>query len=416
MKENNNKREEFIKTFAYQVNGIKYKKEFSEQVNQIKIKKFEEETAEMQPTMGEIADGYRSFISDLGEGFLQIVENYNDALEIAKEANIIGDVRLKARIKDFSSSRINTDIKILDDVFGMEIVTSPIKEDGVTTDYQEQLAEKDKELLMLFNHFVFDISKDKKYNKPTGYTAYHCMGDLNIEANKINNIEDWIKTKVNETETREYKRSKSEPTYGDKKHMVDVFPNLIKLIENPEELSKISRTFVEMAKYINVIDEKLQLPIIEFHFLTGAAEKEALTGKASHSKYKATNEKLIKSKLQNGELIRGINSPWKFVGTPNGLKVQDFYDTLSENWPFLVETINERRIAGKEEKDKRISSKFDYLSAYQFPFLRKYIEPHKYYENKKEEMWGVLKTSMIVNRIDETKPLADELVAQLLEL
>lgn len=106
------KRKKFISQFAANVKGISGIK-----------KKFYDDTVKMKPTLGEIADGYRGFIADLGGGFLEIAENYNMCLEIAKNNELIGDVKLKARIKDFSSSRINTDKKILDDVFGMEIVT-----------------------------------------------------------------------------------------------------------------------------------------------------------------------------------------------------------------------------------------------------------------------------------------------------
>jgi len=86
---------------------------------------------------------------------------------------------------------------------------------------------------------------------------------------------------------------------------------------------------------------------------------------------------------------------------------------LIENWPFLKETLMERRDLGKEGKDKEKTSKFDMLTASQFPFLRKYISPCKYDESKKEEKWGALKVAMVVNRLDETEPLEDELLSQI---
>ena len=66
----NEKRKRFLKQFAVQVSGIERKLEEER-------KKFDEETERMKPTIGEIADGYRGFISDLGEGFLEIVEKNN---------------------------------------------------------------------------------------------------------------------------------------------------------------------------------------------------------------------------------------------------------------------------------------------------------------------------------------------------
>lgn len=106
----NEKRKKFIETFAVQVKGIM-------------SGKFEEENEDMKPTLGELADGYRSFIDDLGEGFLELVEKYNECLQIAKKSKLIEDIQLRARIKDFSSSLSNTEEKLLDDVFGMELVT-----------------------------------------------------------------------------------------------------------------------------------------------------------------------------------------------------------------------------------------------------------------------------------------------------
>lgn len=379
----NDKRKEFIGKFAVQVKSLR-------------DTKFNQQSEKMQPTIGELADGYRSFITDLGEGFLEIVENYNMCLEIAKSKELIGDVKLKARIKDFSSARINSDKKILDDVFGMEIVTP---------------TEREKEILILFNHLVFDISKNKKFNKPTGYKAYHCMGDFspkNVE------IREWIKDTVNNEKAREYKRSKiGRPIVYDKKSMVSIFPTLQKEIKDPKKISEITKVFEEMKEYIETTNNDLALPIIETQFKTTEVEENAIRGTAAHSKYKPTDEKNIKDKFKNGQLIRGINSPWKFEGTARGLRLQDFYKTLIENWPFLKETLMERRDLGKEGKDKEKTSKFDMLTASQFPFLRKYISPCKYDESKKEEKWGALKVAMVVNRLDETEPLEDELLSQI---
>lgn len=381
------RRDEFIKQFATQVGGIR-------------DIKFDKETEMMQPTIGELADGYRSFIYDLGEGFLKIAENYNDCIEIAKRNELIGDVKLKARIKDFSSSRINSDKKVLDDVFGMEIVTP---------------TEREKEILMLFNHLVFDISKDKKYNKPTGYIAYHCMGDFSP---KDVDIKEWIKDTVVRSKTREYKRSKDIPVYSSKRGMTPVFRKLQEVIKDPDSLDEITKTFKEMKAYMEDIDPELVLPIIETQFKTAEVEENALRGAASHTKYKDTDERMIENKFRNGQLIRGINSPWKFKGSEKGLKLQNFYDTLMENWPFLKSTIVERRKAGKELQDKDLCSQFDILTASQFPFLRKYLPDHNYDESKRDEKWGVLKTTMIVNRLDRPKKgtLADELISQLQSL
>jgi len=153
----NDKRKEFIGKFAVQVKSLR-------------DTKFNQQSEKMQPTIGELADGYRSFITDLGEGFLEIVENYNMCLEIAKSKELIGDVKLKARIKDFSSARINSDKKILDDVFGMEIVTP---------------TEREKEILILFNHLVFDISKNKNSKMKKLFIRLSCVGLWPFSARRI---------------------------------------------------------------------------------------------------------------------------------------------------------------------------------------------------------------------------------------
>lgn len=409
------KRKDFISKFTCQVDGIKSIKTFINQINELTFLKFQEENDKMKPTMGELADGYRQFILDLGEGFLEIVENYNSALEIAKENDLIKNVKLKARIKDFSSSIINTDKKMLDDVFGIEIITGSENKENLSDDENKYTSEKEKEILMLFNHYAFNISKNKKYNKETGYEAYHCMGDF-VQKNEEFDTKCWIIETVKGTKTREYKRSKSEPNYTNKKYMVDVFPILKEIIDNPIELNKIVNTFEQMMKCMKKSNKPIVIPIIEFHFLTKKVSIEAIKGKANHSRYKNTDEKVIKEKFAKGELIRGINSPWKFEGTENGIELQDFYTTLFENWPFLNKIIEERKKMGKEEKDKSLNAKFDYLTAFQYPFLRKYIPSREYPEKKRAELWGILKAAMVVNRLDETKSLEDELVSKLLEL
>lgn len=371
----NEKRKKFIEQFAVQVEKIAQNK-------------FSEESEQMKPSIGEIVDGYKSFIQDLGGGFLEIAENYNECLQIAKDNELIGDAKLKARIKDFSSSKTNSDIKILDDVFGMELVTA---------------TEFEKEVLMLFSHLVFNIDKDKKYNKTTGYVAYHCMGDYSP---KEGDLQEKIKQIVKQTKTKEYKYSKSEPNYNDKKNLVPIFSVLPEYISNPNDLKELSRVLGEMIDYIKFIGvSKENIPFIEFHFLTTEKEQEALRGaKANHANYKKVNQRLIERYFNEGTLIRGINAPWKFIGTKNGLELQDFYETLLENWTFLKDEIIEKRISGKEIRDKETTSKFDVLSAAQFPFLRKYLDgSHEYPEDENAEKWGLLKALIIANRIDKTE-------------
>lgn len=412
----NEQRKKFIEQFAVNVSQIERKKhleKFAGHVIKIKDKKtFEEEAEKMKPTMSEVADGYRSYIADLGEGFLEIVETYNECLYIAKQNGLIENMKVKARIKDFSSSSSNTDAKLLDDVFGMELVTGKKFEESELEPSELEKAKLEKEILILFNHLAFNINKDKIYNKRTGYNAYHCMGDFSPKNGDLKSI---IKKIVNETKTREYKYSKHEPNYNSKKDMVNVFPLLIDYIKNDEDLNTLTRVMEEMIEYMKTITvQKKDTPIIEFHFLTSEAEKKAITGSASHATYKKINPTLIEDYFLNGRLIRGINAPWKFESEGQKMRLQDFYTTLLENWPFLTDEIEQKRKLGKEEREKNRISKFDKLTATQFPFLRKYLGENNRYDEKTSENWGLLRAMLIANRIDfndkSLKPIEDEIV------
>lgn len=85
--------------------GSKKREEFISSLktnnNDDEIRRFIEESEKMKPTIGELAEGYKSILSDLGEGFFVIVENYNECLKIAKRNEIIGDVKLKGESKIF---------------------------------------------------------------------------------------------------------------------------------------------------------------------------------------------------------------------------------------------------------------------------------------------------------------------------
>lgn len=366
------KRKKFLETFAVQVQGLS-------------TKKFIEENESKRTSIGEHIDGYKKYILDLGDGFIQFAEVYNQCIEIAKDNEVIGNTGLKVRIKDFSSASSNTEHKLLDDVFGMQISAK---------------TEADKEFLILFNYLIFEIQKNKKYDKPNGYAAYHHIGDLSIKSTE--EIKELIKQIIETSETREYKRAKHNPTY-DKEKMVKVFKYLPKEIDSKAKFNRIADTLQEMLQLMQYAElEPSQIPLIEFHFMTSDAEEKAIRGTASHSKYKSGQTKVVRQMFRDGRLFRGINSPWKFEGRPKGLVLQNFYTTILENWPFLVNDIVERRKEGKESSDIVKNAEFDILLASQFPFLRKYLKnnPENYPDDKQDEKWGALKTIMIANKID----------------
>lgn len=394
--EKNNKKS-FFERLAVNINEKETKKIIEKfAIQTAKIRDFKKETEEMQPTIQELADGYKSYIEDLGEGFLTIAETYNEALFIAKPNEILGNVKIKARIKDFSSSLSNTDKKILDDVFGMEIVTD---------------TEFEKEFVLLFNHLIFNIGKDKNMNKEktTGYFAHHCTGDFNpssyITTEELAEI-------IKKTKTTEHRHSQSDDI---KKVSTNLFPNLKKYIENEEDLKEITTILSEMIEYMKTITLPIyKMPRIEFHFLTSNKEQESIRGIASHSNYKKINPDLIEDYFMNGRLIRGINAPWKFESCGQYMVLQDFYTTLLENWPFLRDEIAEKRKEGRAQREKERISYFDKLTATQFPFLRKYLKKDNKYEKNKDENWGLLKAIIVANRIDFNdkfaKPIEDAIM------
>lgn len=382
----NEKRKEFLKNLISQVDELA----------------FEKECEKMKPGINEIADGYRSYIADLGEGFLKMVERYNQCIQIARYNEVVGDTKIKARIKDFSSSCTNTEVKMLDDVFGMEIVTS---------------TELEKEFFILFNYLLFDIGegKDKKFNKSSGYIAYHCRGDYNPKEGDFKKL---IKETIENAKVKEYKYSKSGIAAKDKKNLVDAFPTLKDVLNNPRHLKEVTDTLIEMLEHMKKIDlSKTNMPILEFHFLTNEVEQTALRGTANHADYKKTNQKLIEDYFMDGRLIRGINAPWKFVSNGDKIILQDFYDTLLDNWNFLRDEIVEKRKMGKEKSEEETNAKFDRLTATVFPFLRKYLDTSYKYDEKKEEKWGLLKVILVTNKIDfnyeEVKPIEDGLLEYL---
>ncbi len=394
-------KKEYLTDFANLINIYKTKKEISNH-------EYMEKLMTAKPKLSELIDGYKKYLVDLGPGFMEIVESYNMSLEIARQYELIGDCKLKARIKDFSSSLTNTDIKELDDIFGIEIVTA---------------TEQEKEFLILFNHLVFSINKDKKYNKTkTKYKAYHQIGDYLLNKPDYMTLlfhdQDFFKEivadTINRSKTIEYKSVKKEESNIES----DVFPTLKKEIKNPEKLDEYAKILTRMITFMNDVTFDKVFPFIETHFITSEVEENALRGSAAHSNYKNTNQEAIIKMFNEGKLIRGINAPWKFVGDSSGLHLQNFYDTLIENWTFLRPYIVNRRMAGKEEKDKQLSTKFDYLTATVYNFLRNYLSKPKngYNDDKKDEIWGVLKSAIRIARPDTSKSLEDKFVDSLDEL
>ena len=337
---------------------------------------------------GDIADGYKGLVCDLGGEFIKIVEAIVDSIQVARRNEILGEkTSIKSRIKDYSSSLRNTEKKSLDDFFGMEFVTA---------------TQQEKEFLMLFFHLAFDIIKDKKMDKSNGYNAYHCTGDLKLREFDINSKIDEM---VQSSETYLYKDNPLNLTKDNQEKSVQrtkTFESINFLLEDDKE--NVKSTLEEMIK---VLSEKLRnvdfskVPMIECHFMTAEVEQNAITGTASHSKYKTVDEKLIEEMFNSGKLFRGINTPWKFTTLPDGrIQLQDIYQTYIETWPFLKEHIVRRRKRGFEGKDVLNTECCDKLLATQFPFLKPFVANNELRSKNEQELWGALKNCMIAYSLD----------------
>ena len=330
-----------------------------------------------EPTIDEMIEGYKGFIQDLGGNFIEFAEVYNQALQVAREYGHINS-QLTIRIKDFSSAYSNTDEKELDDMFGMEIATS---------------TEEQQEILTLFNELIFNNVKSKMWNKKEeegGYSAYHSTGTLQI--NDEEDLKVKIISMIENTEVEEWSSVKDKNIEPDKRTKTSPYKNLKKIVEQPLQQKWLVALIRKMLETLQKNDLDIEgIPMIECHFLTLEKQEEAITGNASHSKYKSGLEEKVQQLFDDEKLFRGINAPWKFVGTDKGLKLQNFNETLRQNWPFLDTSIKIRILEGRGESATKMNKEFDKMLASQFEFLRDYVDGEVCTDPiKKAEIWGKL--------------------------
>lgn len=103
---------------------------------------------------------YSDFVKFQEKGFLKFI-NYinNNIIKLTQEGSLSGSVELRARIKDTESALINNSSdKMLDDVFGMEIICS---------------AEQDLLIIKQNLEQTLASTKSRKHEKENGYIAWH---------------------------------------------------------------------------------------------------------------------------------------------------------------------------------------------------------------------------------------------------
>lgn len=122
---------------------------------------------ELSEETKKIIDNYRRYIIQQKEYFIQIIHYVdkviNEMLE-NREISPYGEIR--ARIKSVNSALKNDEIKAVDDVFGIEIITA--------TEFEyNKIIEVLKEIMT--------VQKDKKHDKDNGYKARHMTMTLKRE-------------------------------------------------------------------------------------------------------------------------------------------------------------------------------------------------------------------------------------------
>lgn len=345
-------------------------------------------------------EAYIEFINSQGENFIKFVEILNDCIGIAEKYELVGDVCIKARIKDFDSSNRNTEEKAVDDIFGIEIIPK---------------TERDKEWIMLLTELFFKIGKNKGLRiEENGYVAYNQMVSLRDDKEEydFSNITEIIKnTKIKE------KRSHD----SDKKVMAYKYPTLKKKLEDginlefdnleKRALTEIVQRLDRLRKEIKLYNTCDYMPMIEMQMKTSAIAEDAIRGTSRHDYYKVlkTKENLLKRKFTEAEkkeiikehedrmkrlygsgyIKRSINAPIKFERINGKIKLQSFEKTLLDMWPFLRESIVQDRIDFGIKKNREYNKHTSELLAI-FPFLSAYVP------NKSDKYTDETRTKLIL--------------------
>lgn len=118
-------------------------------------------------------DLYNNYVYSQKKGFEALINFINNLTNKMKEDGKISDLfEIRARIKAPQSAIHNDDHKVLNDVFGMEIITAT-----------------EEELYMVANAILkhMDIVSEKKHDKANGYKALHRL--LDLKKDEIENLD-----------------------------------------------------------------------------------------------------------------------------------------------------------------------------------------------------------------------------------
>lgn len=354
---------------------------------------------EQDETKAQKIDAYKDFVLEAVPGYVMFMELINQIVTKLENDNVIGKTKVRSRIKSINSSMINTDEKILDDVFGFEIVTQ---------------SERDKEILMLLIHNLFAQQhiRQKNHNKSNGYYAHHCTGTVKkkLDGNELEKLEKHIleaetnelKMEYRDLPHKEQKKFKKEEIFC-KKHRYPILREEIagkeKVDSKLRESFKWSIEFMEQSLNKNP-EARRGIPIMEIQFKTAKVEQEAKYGKAQHVKYKKVNEDEILKAYYNRKLVRGVDFPFTFVRNKSGnMEIEQSDETLVSMWPFL-----DRAILEYHQTHMYPMKNYDMYFAKVFPELEAYVqqnslrEPNISADGYNSEMaWEILKNKIINN-------------------
>lgn len=342
-------------------------------------------------------DAYRKYVSECLPGFINFMELLNSAITTLEDDLVMSNIKFKARLKDGISSLKNTENKALDDIFGFELITPN---------------ERDKEILMLLMHKIFDEKlcyKAKNHDKSNGYKAHHCIGILKHEftGDEFSDIEAYILNAKGKAIKKKYRDlTKQEQADIGKEELyeqIDLYPTLKKQILEEgglddglsEELKDIMLSIGQ--HYENNKQIKKIVPPIEVQFKTAAVAEEAIYGTARHAIYKPMDTQTVIDKYNGRRLMRGMDFPFKFHREDGKMRLQSTNLTLVEMWPFLKDAIRNFR----RRHPTQLAS-YDMYIATVFPELKPYVkelakkEPCITVKNQdKDAIWRLLKLKVI---------------------
>lgn len=344
-------------------------------------------------------EAYKDFINEALPGYIKFIEVMNKIITDLEAKGIIGKTKIRARLKAINSSINNTEEKILDDIFGIEIITQN---------------ERDKEILMIIIHnlFVKEYIRQKNHNKSNGYFAHHCIGsvkrksdlteDLNLQEHILDAQTNELKEEYRDMSTKEQKKFKRSDIFTKKLRYPTLVNEILHKGQIDERLQEGIKNALDFANQCLNIDPELRkrIPVIEAQFKTTEVEEEIKSGRAQHVKYKKVNEDSIKEQYNQRKLVRGVDFPFMFVRNEDGeLEIEQADKTLISMWPFLKDAI-QRSI----EIHKYPIMNYDMYFAKIFPSLEPYVRANLKNELSlpvdnfsQENIWNIIKSKILRN-------------------